>query len=250
MNFRTSLSLLTIIILILLVWLLGFTDNFFPNFANYLNKYQTLITGILAFAAAIFTIDHMRSTEENSRKNKNRAVRTLLSHTLSDTDTYIQKTIACLLEIHPVNYGESKGKEGYYSEKVKLDNLPNVEFISEKILQSFSNAIEFSDPKSEIGNYIAKLVGELQVHNSRMKELEERKNQKNRTVFVNDIDNLLYEAIELNAMNRDLYPYARLETEGLSHEDKNNLSSLALVVLKIPQELTELYLRLDKNKKD
>ncbi|NBX04108.1 MAG: hypothetical protein EBR02_08665 [Alphaproteobacteria bacterium] len=152
-----------------------------------LKEYQTLLTGILALAAALFSVWALWQIEDKKRKDKNRVARAMLVHSLSDICQYAKDTLEYLY-----NY---RNADTVQRQSMSAPTIP-----TESIFPQLCNAIEFADPLNDVGNYLAQLVCDLQIHNSRLRD-----SNLEQTWRVT----LEVAAVELHATAENVFDYAR-----------------------------------------
>jgi hypothetical protein len=179
--------------------------------SNWLYNWQTLIGGGLALLGAVITVLALNRQTQQATLRKSRALRAMLPNTLSAIDAYAIETIRWLKSVREKAGLLERGQYG--NQSIAVMSAPRMDNAAVTFLQ---DCVEHFDRGPSA--FVAKLLSKQQVHNSRIMDLHdyfvhyplyEVKQiglQKNITEFIAS-------AVDLAAYARQLYPYARLETE-------------------------------------
>jgi len=169
----------------------------------WLNRYQTLLTGIFALAGAFATVwavlvqvRHANQAEERQLAREREAWRGVLALALSGVVDYANQCSKAVLELEQLT--SSRGL------KPAPSHFPE---LPEALIQTLRECIRISH--SEEAKKIAELLSRLQIQNARLKQFHSES-------WVSDhaIDQALWDAAELYALASPLFDYARRSEEG------------------------------------
>jgi hypothetical protein len=172
------------------------------------DKFQTLITGILAVAAAAWTIQKMdkqirqeKELELERRNRRNYAERTMMPLTLAALCDYSRQCVKWLVPL--LSDPQRLLAQDFSSEP---PNLPS------EILFSLKENIEFE--KCEVREVLADLVKNLQIQRSRLINLTTRPSSLEKTNNPQDyLRELVVDACGIYARSANLFEYARRKSD-------------------------------------
>lgn len=210
------ITFLLLVAIFMMPNLFGFLSSKFPCYFEYFSKYQTILAGLIALMAALITVLAMHRIEETKRVNKNYAARAMLNHALSEICEYLEKTAECLNKIQT-------------DPKELIPQMPSAPKLPKYIYPWLSDAMEFSG-KRAIVEYIANLTSELQIHSSRMRELESLKERpKENPMNSNYINKTLFQAFKIHSITSNLFDYSRGKTSYVLKHDSIKTGSLKFI---------------------
>jgi hypothetical protein len=125
------------------------------------DRWQTFNAGTLALIASAIAIKVARYREVKQRERKFIAARAFLPHALDELMGYFQASAKLYLE----EWREYKLKESF---PLSLSPLKTPAKLPESYKETFSRCIEHAEPA--VGDYLADLLIDLQVHDARMRE--------------------------------------------------------------------------------
>jgi hypothetical protein len=172
----------------------------------WLNRYQTLITGFIALAAAIMTVVMVRQQirqvdhlEDERRRRESYAARAVLPLALSQISEYAKKSIECWKDFDPDTQNLSD---------VSVPELP------EGLVEPLRDCIRYSEQHQ--AKQIADLLHWLQVQSSRQRSLRSELEHKslNLIISMHHIDSAIIDAADLYALASRLFDYGRRAEEG------------------------------------
>jgi hypothetical protein len=182
----------------------------------WLNRYQTLLTGILAFGSAAVTVGYLRKqvrqveeTESRQRGRDNYAARAILPLVLSSICEYAERSILTLNEFDPEEHDPSQ---------LDLPDLPP------DLIDPLRECVRYSDrPEAK---QLADLLHWLQVQSTRQRGLHSDLQSKSATRIIarHDVDKAIIDAADLYALASRLFDYGRRAEEG--DKDKPSLKEV------------------------
>lgn len=163
-------------------------------------RWQALNVGILAFISSVIALNISRLNADEARHRKFIAAKSFLPEALSELTTYFRCSACLFIEAWPrVNDNTDNCQTPL---QVKAPNLPS------GYKKVFSHCIEFAD--SDIGNYLAYILMRLQIHHSRLIELENSFKENSKRVLVSrNIVNYLFNLAELQALVNKIFEFSR-----------------------------------------
>lgn len=178
--------------------------------ATFLNSWQTLIGGVLALIGAVFTVWALNRQSRLATERKARALRAMLPNTLSSIDGYAIETIRWLKSIREKATLLDRGE--YKNQSVAVATCPRPDASAIGFMQE---CVEHFDTKPS--TFVAALLSKLQVHNSRVTDLYDYfvnypLYEVKQVAVANNIDEFIASAVDLAANAKQLYPFARFET--------------------------------------
>ncbi|WP_305843401.1 hypothetical protein [Photobacterium leiognathi] len=164
------------------------------------SEWQSLNTGVLAFAASIIALNAVRYSEEKRRQSRFVAARAFLPQALSELTKYFEQS--SLLFIEAWERSKDTNDRCKTSLKYQLPDLP----VHYK--QVFKDCIV--DAPSDVAEYLAYLLARLQVHHSRMESVYEEFSEDNcmAQCEMNFIA-YLFSLAELQALTNRLFSFSR-----------------------------------------
>ncbi|MGI2029728.1 hypothetical protein [Endozoicomonas acroporae] len=164
--------------------------------------WQALNVGVLAFLSSFIAFSINRYSIEKQRMRDFIAERALLPHAVSELCSYLEQSFQSIFEgYNRCCRGMAERKIPLTSEKV---NIP------ETAILSFQSCIRVAEP--DVAEYLAKILNELQVCNSRIENMYLSFNGK--SPLVNTSDNFLAYMIDVAVLRAKLdkiFDYARGE---------------------------------------
>ncbi len=219
---------------------------------DFLDQWQTLITGFLALVSAIPTIYFLRKqiTQSDTHERERRqaaqdAARAVLPLTLSLIIEYAEESSRIL---HSVYNQREDQSIPYEARKIHFPKIPEVAVSS---LQSFIAA-----PRGGMGNHklreklelevkqrINKMIVRIQIQNSRLRKLDSRE-----VVLTLNIEEYVLDTAKIYAMTSSLFDYARYKSDKPNEINWGRVSE-ALRHLNWPQDsFPSLYKTLENRK--
>jgi hypothetical protein len=206
---------------------------FYPAFSNgwdgwnweYIQKvwdrWQTLNAGALAFLASVIALNISKYHENKQREWRFIAAKAFLPSALSELIGYFKLSARLLVEAYQGVQPNSPSNHSPLT--VGVPKLP-VSYV-----ETFRQCIEQAEP--EVGEYLANILVDLQIHHSRMTELHETLNTSGRTLlFKSNLMSYIYCLGKLYALVGKVFPFARgqavFDTSALVWEDYRNAYSL------------------------
>ena len=178
------------------------------------DRWQSLNVGMIAFISSVVAFSISRFNENKQRERNFIAARAFLPEALSELTTYFKSSGSLLKEA----WQRAKDKSG-------IDKTPLLEPMPDQpagYKETFSRCIEFAEP--DVGKRLAYMLMRLQIHHSRLKELESSFREDGR-IFISpqNIISYLYCLSELQALANRLFEFARgfeeFDGRGLVWED-------------------------------
>ena len=156
-------------------------------------------------------IASMQPKRSPAEERKYRATRATLPVTLDATFTYAKASIRWLGDIR-----EKAGllDAGQYSHAVAIASSPRPDTA---MIAALGDSVEHLD--ADVGEYIRALLSKIQIHRARIMSLEEHfemhASQRSTRVGVRqEVDQYIADSVELAALVRQLFPYARGASDG------------------------------------
>jgi len=176
-----------------------------------LNKWQTLVGGLLALAGAVITVWALNRQSHEATQRKARALRAMLPNQLSSIHGYAIESIRWLKSVREKATLLERGQYGNQSIAVPTCPRPDAAAIS--FLQE---CVEHFD--REPSRFVAILLSKLQVHQARVTDLFDYfanySLYETKLIGVpRNIDEFVASAVDLDANAHQLYPYARFEAD-------------------------------------
>lgn len=178
---------------------------------DFLNKWQTLIGGILALIGAVITVWVLNRQSHEATQRKSRALRAMLPNQLATIHNYSIETIRWLKNVREKSSLLESGQYGNQSISVPTSPRPDAAAIT--FLQ---DCVEHFDRGPS--RFVAVLLSKVQVHQSRVTDLfdylvNHPLYETKLVGLAKNIDEFIASAVDLDANAKQLYPYARFETE-------------------------------------
>jgi len=177
----------------------------------FLNTWQTLIAGGLALIGAVITVRALNQQAREATERKARALRAMLPNTLSSIDGYAIESIRWLKGVREKANLLENGQYG--NQSIAVVTCPRPDTAAVTFLQ---DCVEHFD--ADVSRFVASLLSKQQVHSSHIVNLHD--------YFVNyslyelkqvglgkNIDEFIASAVDLAANAKQLFPYARFETD-------------------------------------
>lgn len=183
----------------------------FDCFIDWLDHWQTMISGFAAVAAAAVSIHYLRKqiSETNKQETRRRsrrlaAARARLQLSLSDGISYANDAIQLLKKY--VDQINAKG------DVAALASIPRPTLPDQAIL-SFEAIIEATDD-DEFAGYVASMVSDMQVLNSRLQGVA----TEARALGLPNLHAYIMNAAKIYAYAAGTFKYARRETDTPPHQ--------------------------------
>jgi hypothetical protein len=176
-------------------------------------QWETLVTGLVAAAAAFFTVRGLREQIHQTQKLANdgrqrraRAARATLPLALSQLAQYATSCIKELYDLRPYFRAGGSEARAQREERFAAWILPP---LSENILTSLKECIEFE--KDEPAQAITSLICHLQIQRSRLMEYISRARLNNGVdhSLLDNIEHAMWDAAEVHARTSTLFPFSR-----------------------------------------
>ena len=221
------------------------------SFLDVVERFQTLITGLLAVVAAIVTIYFIRKQivqvdqhSEEARYQKSKAARAFMPNALSALCEYANESIIVLIGLRAAIVAGETGRRA--SDEVRAVTVP---IIPHNALSTLKECIEFS--YEEPAGKIAHLIRELQIQNSRLRTLisDCQRVEGSRIVVTAPIhaDSGIFDAANIYALAENLFEFARSETESAPNDVNVQDVKRALFLLSIDDSsFPEVHTLVDK----
>ncbi len=176
---------------------------------GWLYDWQTLITGLAAFGAAVLTVRVMSRQARDESDRKKRAARAMMPATLAGVQDYCVASIRWLKQARPI-------ADQIMAQSVRsaLNPLPA---LHEATVNSLRDCVEHLDVGPS--TFVSELLSKMQVQQSRMSGLFDYMKNNNlddpvRTSLKREVDQYIADSVGISAYALALLPYARRETEG------------------------------------
>ena len=203
--------------MVLVPWFKGNWD--WVNLQAVWDRWQTLNAAILAFIASFIALNISKYHENKQRDRKFTAARAFLPHALSELLGYYKDCGKLLMSVqaHINSRGEYENLGAQFTEKLPTPPASCAE--------TFSRCIEHADP--DVGDYMATILMQLQVHQSRLKDMHEVINMNGLLVVMpSKAIPDLYRLAKLSALTEKLFPFARgmggFDNSALAWNDYHN----------------------------
>lgn len=172
---------------------------------KYVEQYQTLIAGVLAFVGAWWTVRKLSAQirqsgliENERRERSHMAARTVMPAALSELDEYASACLRFLEQFH-LNPNAS----GVITAAL---NIP-VPSVPAETLLTLRECIQFGD--QSVAELVADMISKIQIQNARLISTTRRLNQPGQLIVQRNIDTYVVDALEIRARAFKLLPYAR-----------------------------------------
>jgi hypothetical protein len=214
----------------------------FDCIVAFLDKWQTLITGLLALLAAIPTIILLHKQinvserhERTRRKTTEAASRAVLPLTLSTIIDYAEQSSNTLHTLYQNREGE------VIPERVRAIDIP---IVPESAIDSLQSMIEAST-NPEIAKVIAKIIGKIQIQNSRIRSVihQEQAIRPDHIMLVTakNIEGYVIDSAIIRTLAESLFAYARFESEAPEEVNWDNVSRSLRLLNWVEHIHTDLY---------
>jgi hypothetical protein len=165
------------------------------------DKYQTLIAGLLALFGAWLTVRKLteqirqaETLEADRRERRNLAARTVMPATLTELIEYAMACIHFLGQFHPRELGQVVAPEGVEAPRVPAEALLNLR-----------ECVQFGD--EIVAEVIADMMSQIQIQHSRLASITRPRDGE--IILPLNIEVCLVDAVEVYARASKLFPYAR-----------------------------------------
>lgn len=182
------------------------------SLAHFVEKFQTLITGVGALIVGIVTVHflHRQITQANSsvaslRYQKLRSARAALPKALSDLSAYAS---ACIEHFMPVYTDETGQGVTNVGQANRLLNAP-LPTLDDNIIDLFRDIIENTDDNA-LFEKLSVVLRRCQTQRSSLQDYEHRKRSQFGIV---QVGHHVRDALEIHAHASSLFEYARFETD-------------------------------------
>lgn len=179
-------------------WFQGGRD--WAHVQNVWDRWQTLNAGILAFIASVIALNISKYRVNKQRERQFISARAFLPHALSELITYYKQSAKLFLEVWPCL--EKRDERPPFPLASVVPELP------ESYKETFSRCIEQAEP--DVGDYLAMILVQLQVHHARMKDLYASLTQPSHLVVVRaNVMSYMYRLAQLQVLVEKIFPFAR-----------------------------------------
>lgn len=129
------------------------------------DRWQSLNVGVLALISSVVVFKSTKYHSEQTRERQYKAARSMLPDALSELDSYCFKAVKSLRELwEDCTLLAAVATEKDY--EIKYPRVPP------KVMTAFRECISFAD--TETGDYLANILSNLQVFDSRLSEMCEK----------------------------------------------------------------------------
>lgn len=164
------------------------------------HNWQSINVGAFAFISSLIAFNMSRANAEKQRAREFVAARAFLPEALSELTSYFRSCTPLLKEAW--RRASDKDDECKTSLKESLHQLP-LEY-----KEIFSRCIVSSE--SDVGDYLAYILTQLQIHHSRLQSLESDFSENSNMVqFHRNIESYMYCLGELQALVNRMFNFAR-----------------------------------------
>jgi hypothetical protein len=201
----------------------------------WLNRYQTLITGLIALVAAIMTVGMVRKQmaqverhEEQRRRREENAVRAVIPLAVSGISDYARECIARLSQI--------RGEEGKRVDPTGL----TVPEINNDLIVSLRDGIRYADRQT--ATQIHEMLAWLQVQNSRLRGIASSGSDGISIIVPHNIERAILDAATLEVLASRLFQYGRgnISFHALVRPEDLRVSLFLAGVYELPRALERM----------
>jgi len=169
--------------------------------------WQSLNVGMLALTSSAIFFQAAKYYSEEQRKRDFRAAQAFLPSALSELTVYFKSCAAILIEAWETNSGgeDDEGAGPAWVDHAAPELPPSYK-------EAFAQSIKYAQP--DIGDFLANVLAELQVHHARLSELAPKSDIEPGVIRVHSRDVLMSYVFEiglLQARINRLFPFARNE---------------------------------------
>lgn len=187
-----------LICMILAPWIAGGGD--WKYVQSVWDRWQSLNVGMIAFTSSIVAFSISRYNEAEQRERNFTAAKAFLPEALSELTTYLKLSSSLLMEAW------QRVKDRAAIDKTVL--MAPMPLKPVGINETFSRCIEFAEP--DVGKRLAYILMRLQIHHSRLQELESNFRESGRLYIGSaNIISYLHCLAELQALTNRLFAFAR-----------------------------------------
>lgn len=191
-------TLATIYIFSMGIWPLLISKGSLDYILGVWYRWQGINVGVLALLTSLMAFKVTKYREEEQRKRNFKASKAFLPHELDRLIDYFEKCAKALVPAHKIA-----------STKSGLIKTPQCPEKPNSYKEVFADCIRFSDP--EVAEPLSYIIGELQVHNSRLVSLL-KSPEEIISVGTANIISYMRCLAELYLLVCDLFPMARNES--------------------------------------
>lgn len=168
----------------------------------WLNRYQTLITGLIALVAAVMTVGVVRQQmaqierhEEQRRRREENAVRAVIPLAVSGISDYARECTARLSQIK-VEEGKRVYPTGFTVPELNKDLIVNLR-----------DGIRYADRQT--ATQIHEMLAWLQIQNSRLRAIASSRPDDTSIIVPHNIERAILDAATLDVLASRLFQYGR-----------------------------------------
>lgn len=167
------------------------------------HNWQSLNVGMLAFISSLVALNISRVNANKQRERNFIAAKAFLPEELSELTTYFKSSSSLLLAAFElVETNSERRTRGSTPFDMDKPNLPS------SYKEVFSTCIKFAEPI--IGDHLAKILMNLQIHNSRLNSLHDSlTGASNEVVIKQNIMSYMYSLGTLQALVNRTFNFAR-----------------------------------------
>lgn len=198
--------------------------HFSWEIGQWIYDFQTLITGILAVAAAWYAVDASKRQANRERAAKLRAARASLPTALSSLCEYAQTCGQALNAAWPTAAKLYPNEhDGGVDQKIKAE-MPDFPY---DLLESLERVVELTDAE-DVAERIESILREIQIFSARTRPLK-----NGDTISTDFLAIHIVQAAALHARAESLFTYARRKTTGVNSADLWDRTITALNIMQI-----------------
>jgi hypothetical protein len=205
----------------LLLWKIGVTE-----LTGLIDHWQTLIAGAIALLGAWMTVRALQLQAREASERKCQAARALLPAALASVDDYVMVGVRWLKDLQErYRQAEKSGAKTFPLGSV----FPRIDGGTVAMLRDCIEHAHISASRA-----ITKLLQEIQVHDSRLSGLRDyfenpEQHLVKRAGLNRNIEDFMANAIEIGARTRQLFAYARGETDSAGQLIESQALSSAFI---------------------
>lgn len=214
--YKITVPLLVIYFLCMFILPWFLTSFSWEKVQNVWDRWQSLNVGALAFSSSLIAFSISKFKEEKQREREFRAAQSFLPEALSELSNYLKLSSRILKDRAEKSLSNNRNK---YIKTPGTENLPGctlfeleqfeIPAVPDNYKEVFTNCIRHAKP--DVGEYLADILRELQIYNSRIQDM----NAENLQSYDMYYKTCLYRLGELQALINNLFDFARNESDQL-----------------------------------
>lgn len=167
---------------------------------------DAVFASLLTIAAAIFGIWFAWNQEQEARRRRFEAALGRLAHTCSGLSAYLREAAEAIIPVFDARQGER------IPSGTAVGNLPS---FPASTVSDLGEIIDTADRST--ANYARRFLTELQVQSARLHDLPNELSRDTRVVVAANIETLIVDMVELDALLASLFALAREEQRKIEH---------------------------------